>query len=662
MADKDIVATIRKRDAERPQKLCDAYAAVMAVQANYSEEAEREAIGAGLDFLVADYRETAELVLQSKQRGGKAMADDRRTVAAALALLAVELRKPAAKAVASLPPAARRPAEKRCGEVKQHEAHRWTEWIDTGEGFSEQRADVWACPGWSEPPRDLSGLKALIADAAAKGAPDPLGIGGPILGEAIKAANEAQRREEVMSLVAGRSGNTVTLDPPVKLDAGMHTFTMPIDPQPGDTIVFDADRSGPVVAARNGDTVVFTTTATINDEGGMTMQAPAEAAQIVAFQFDEPVSVEDTVTVHLDNRGGTFAIDEPPPPGQTVALGGKVLTWGRLREIRETFQRGPETAMEKYGLPVHVSHSQIGTFSECALKGLLTRSETLGVEQLPQWANVGGTAVHLAVERFELMCHSARQVRATVVEQLKAGGGAAGWWASAFGDTVSDVTEANPHAPMETWRASKQGREGYTWWLVEGEGMFQRYVTARMAELEAPWRSPLTMQREGEAIASPMFEHEFVMDVEGVPFKGVIDQAWRIMLPTHNRGDGSGPTVGDIVIDDIKSGSTPSDPAQLREYAAWLGMSGALGRQGGRIWGRFIDVRGGEIASAPFILLHDSNDPAAAGAAWDELAFKVEHTDGIKRSGSFMPRKNNYCVACPVKHACPIMATKGATA
>lgn len=596
--DKDIVATIKKRDSERAQRLCDAYGTVMAVQQNYSEEAEREAIGAGLDFLVADYRETAELWLQAKARGGKAQSDDRKTVAAALALLAVELRKPANKVTAETYRQAIAPRpEKRCGTVEQHGGHSWTEWVKvTVDGQSEEQSATYACPGWQTEPRDLSGLQALVAERS--------GVYRVSAGA-------------MPDLPEGES-KTVTFD----------AEQMTIDPAVGPDFT-----GGEFTKAMQNQTFGFT----FDEPGALPFDPSPDALSAVAA-----------------------VLDEPPPPGQSVALAGAVLSWSQLREIRETFRRRPNTKLESFGLPEHVSHSQIGTFGECALKGLLTRSETLGVQQLPQWANIGGTAMHLAVERFERMVCEVRQLQ-YVKDRLQAAGGTTRWWGDAFRDTVAETAKEHPWASVETWRASRKGVEGFTWWLVEGEAMLQRYLTARLAELESPWRklmmwAPGREAGEPEPERTPMLEHEFVMDVEGVPFKGVIDQVWKI---TSRELTAAGQEInpGDLVIDDVKSGSTPNDPSQLREYAMWLASTGATGGRG-RIWGRFVDVRRGEIASAPFILLYDSAAPGTVKDAWDELAFKVEHTAGIKSSGSFMPRENNYCVACPVKHACPIMAAK----
>jgi hypothetical protein len=145
----------------------------------------------------------------------------------------------------------------------------------------------------------------------------------------------------------------------------------------------------------------------------------------------------------------------------------------------------------------------------------------------------------------------------------------------------------------------------------------------------------------------PALEHEFVMDVEGVPFKGVIDQVWEVTAP-HG-----GMLPGDLLIDDIKSGSTPPEREQLEEYALWLSRFG--GGHDRRIWGRFVDVRNNEIVSAPVIELLSGQTDAGGSEAWERLAFQVADTAQVKASGSFAPRRNNYCNGCPVKHACPIM-------
>lgn len=339
------------------------------------------------------------------------------------------------------------------------------------------------------------------------------------------------------------------------------------------------------------------------------------------------------------------AFTDPTGPGSREIPGPRV-SWEQLGE----YMGAP---LEALGLPEHLSHSQIDTLQDCGTKYLLQRSETLDVIEVPQWALIGGNAFHKAIEWFELIAAEVKKPQ-FVKDRLGARGGVAALWSDSLGDVITETALANPDVPQDMWRASKKGLEGYTWWLVEGEGMVRRYVEQRMLELETPWRAvrrALRLSGEGilqEQRLSPMVEHEYLFDVDGVPFKGVIDQVWDITGPTRDIPDAR---AGDILIDDAKSGAkVPGDTGQLGEYALWLindrDRSQTLP---GKIWGRFYDARKGTY-SEPVDLLERH--------PWERFAFEVKAADATKRAGVFQPRPSTFCGGCSVKHACPIFATR----
>lgn len=561
MADKGIVDKIKQRERDRPRGLLDAFGSIMAAQQNYSAEAEREAVTAGLEFLVTDLREVAEMYIEAKLRGGKASADNCRAAAAKLQLLVIELRKGADREAPK-----RLPVEW-CGQHHEHNPHDWPEHEPTRN-----------CSGYTV--KSMDRLKALVAERAAA-ADQPLEEGGP---------------------------ESMFIDPPAWIDE--------FEPAP----------------------------------------AQSEQAAVELDHGDDAWAYTSTREQQAIN-----GFTDPVGPGARPVPGDRA-TWETLGDALTHFRRGPETAMASYALPEHLSHSQIETLEDCGTKYLLQRSGMLGVVQVPQWAFIGGNAFHTAIERFELL--AAEVKTATFVRDRL---NVAELWKGAFTETVTQAALDNPLMPMDTWRASKQGREGYTWWLVNGEDMVGKYTAARLAELEQQWRmirysspAPSVPQcpecgcADGEPsmctdlwhirAARPMIEYPFEMDVEGVRFRGIIDQVWDVVA------DHGPMRAGDLLIDDAKAGAkVPGETGQLGEYALWLSRFG--GGQDRTIWGRFYDARKGAW-SEPIDLL--------GRHGWDRFSYEVQAADQRKRSGLFTPRPSSYCNGCSVKHACPIFATAGA--
>lgn len=621
MADKAIVDRIKARELARPQALLDAFGSIMAVQQNYSEEAEREAVAAGLEFLVKDFREAAEQYIEAKLRGGKALADDYRAAAAKLQLLVIEMRKQAGRDERREASRVQLPAEW-CRQHHVHGPHNWPE-----------EAPTHSCSGYH--PTSTDGLQAFVAERAAAGA------------------------------------GSVTTELPV------HRVTVPSGPGL-QTTKLDPPITGPAVIE-----VTFGKTS-----GDSVQQVPVFVDPPALPEFERafngpPEGTQAEIELHNDDAwayavaGAAVAADraaapvpsfvEPTGPGARD-VPGKRVSWEDLGGTLDYFRRGPETAMEALGLPEFLSHTQVNTLADCGTKYLLQYGrKALGVVQVPQWAFIGGNGFHAAIERFEQLVTEVK-TEAFVRDRLALAGGVEALWKECFAAVVGDTAIANPQMPMDTWRASKKGLEGWSWWLVNGEDMLRKYVDRRIAELAAPWRTvrytsgglPLSCPECGctrdqlsactdawhsaESVslgtATAMIEHEYVFDVEGVPFKGVIDQVWNIVAE-------HGPMrPGDILIDDAKAGATvPGDTAQLGEYALWLSRFG--GGQGRRIWGRFYDARKGTW-SEPIDLL--------ARHPWNRFVFEVAAADRQKRAGIFTPRPSSFCGGCSVKHACPIFA------
>jgi hypothetical protein len=616
MADKDVLALIRKREADRGRGMLDAYGSIMAVQENYSEQAERDATIAALAWLVKDLQECAELYLRAQMRGGKGNADDLRTAAGVLAPIVNQLRKLGDD---SPPDWSKLPAEW-CGEQHDHGPHDWRAHVGTvGE------VHRW-CTGHHS--RDTTGLDALIAERSGTAADGtvPSPVGAYLRGAA----------------------NDIPGSPPLRPGS--------VPPAPPDEIERALQPSGIALAVLERTADPFDDPYPVTDTALGMGQQGCSGLPVMPADWSGPSTNAEGFRVPGAAPPAVDLFDDPAPRRGTV---GRKISWADLREIIGTDRRGA-------GLPLHLSHSQMDTLGECGFKYLAQRDEELGVVEIPQWSLIGGNAFHTAVEWFERVAAEVRQPqyvrdRLTVFRDEHGGRGqtpAEALWAWAFGQEITEVALSSG-VPQDDWRAANKGLENYTWWLINGGDMVQRYLEARLTELGgAGWRSirqhPNAAGFDGpDGSYSPMIEHELHMVVEGVPFTGFIDQVWTI-TEQHGRM-----MPGDLLVDDCKSGArvgAGGDTRQLGEYALWLlqheqstasplALSLTTGRV--RIWGRYYDARKGTWTE-PVDLL--ARHPV------DELAVRVTVADAKKAGGMFVPQRSNFCGGCSVKHACPEFA------
>lgn len=611
MADKEIVAEIKRRREVWPQGLLDAHDAVLVVQQNFSEQAGRDAVVAGLAYLAPELRAVAELYGRARMRGAKGDIDELNAAARVLDALVAGLRKLGDDS----PPAAESrggpsvPAEW-CGKVEDHGPHLWELPSPAGADPLDRGPLRRECLGRQA--RDTTGLQALVDERALR---DRMVI-NPAVGPDFTGGAFTE------AYLTGALGD------------------IPGSPPLG---------PGSVTSAPELDNPFA------SDEGAGTVTGPAMSRepQSAADLFDDPAPVGwSNATTSADgyrlpgNVPPTF--DDPAPRAGSI---GARVSWGDLRDLLGKDRRGA-------GLPVHLSHSQCGTIEECGLKYLMQRDEQLGVVEIPQWALIGGNAFHLAVEWFERVAAEVRteqHVRDRLQVFRDEHGGrevsvGEALWSWAFGQQITETALKSP-VPQDQWRASKQGLEGYTFWLINGGDYVQRYLDARLIEIGGQgWRSirrvPLSAGDDPSiaSILSPMIEWEYLTEVEGVPFKGVIDQVWTV---TQQHGPMA---AGDLLIDDCKSGAkVRPDTRQLGEYALWLSRFG--GGENLRIWGRFYDARRGTWTEPVDLLATHSQI---------EMETRVAGADLKKQYGMFTPNRTNFCGGCSVKHACPIFATAAA--
>jgi putative RecB family exonuclease len=280
--------------------------------------------------------------------------------------------------------------------------------------------------------------------------------------------------------------------------------------------------------------------------------------------------------------------------------------------------------------PDHRSVSQITSYSDCGLKYRLQRRD--GVPEQPQWASIGGSAFHAAVEQME-------RAAAGAGAELNSNG--VGWqeagacfdldqlWLACFNHEISETCAKNPDWPQDSWRASNRGAEGYTWWLAEGVDMLRRYVAWR-----TEWDKEYVIARAADG--TPIIEYEFVLNVDGVPIKGVIDSAW-----SHR-------STGRLIVIDDKSGSRkPDDDLQLRTYGyALLYVAGVPVLDTPESWsGVYFNARKGETSPPVPVITSDG---------WAELRYRVHAMDAADRAGIHLPRPSSFCGGCGVKYACPL--------
>ena len=276
--------------------------------------------------------------------------------------------------------------------------------------------------------------------------------------------------------------------------------------------------------------------------------------------------------------------------------------------------------------PAHLSHSQGNTIGDCATKYRLQRVEQL--PQVPQWANVGGSAFHAAVEAIEYMMVNKPGLSLDGYDCEKS-------WKIYFEGEISLVSASSP-VPVSVWRASRKGAEGRQWWEVNGPMMLKRYLNARPAEQTAVFP---------RVAPDPMIGIELDLTVDvptgygPVSFNAKIDRV----------------TIGDtetLIIRDYKTSyERPTDTTQLGDYAHVLLLSGSVDPRM-RILGTYFDARRGEWTELVDLLTEHS---------FEAFQYRVTTAHAQKRAlttGPTPARPSSYCGGCSVRYACPIMGAK----
>jgi hypothetical protein len=301
-------------------------------------------------------------------------------------------------------------------------------------------------------------------------------------------------------------------------------------------------------------------------------------------------------------------------------------------------------------LPDHLSWSQLTTLEDCGVKYRLQRLQA--IPQQPQWANIGGTAFHTVTEAFDRGAWRAGgadllpEIHADLIKDR---------WRDAFAAEINRIaaeTGIEMGETGENYRAAQGGKEGYTWWLIEGERMLALYIHNRR-KLDAAGRAanllrkPLELNPVGPIFLDtervPVIEYAYSRKIDGptgtITVEGIIDRAYLC-------GDGS------LLVTDLKSGRLDPETGQLGEYA-WtllelLGWNESYRHPDGpgvKIMGNFYDARKG-LFTDPVDLL--------AAHPYEEYVYRYHAAEAARRLGVFLPRKSQWCNGCSVKYACPV--------
>lgn len=443
-------------------------------------------------------------------------------------------------------------------------------------------------PPNGRPLADRSGLDALIADSVAQHRGE--------VGERQPDGSLLTRSDEVTAYLAGVIDELP--GPPLGPSTVTNTFLDLASPTTGAVEVIEVARGAAIVP--HGVMV-----------GGI------DHTDVWAYdQRSLREKQVDAAQVPVLGQAGSNANDYDT---RYVPPGGTALTFADLL-----------TPIAAAYLPSYLSHSQINTVGDCAAKYRMQRVAAL--PQIPQWANIGGSTLHAAIEGIERMI-----IRAGFGIDL-ANYDTEVTWKHHFEEEVARVAATSP-VPEVRWRSSRRGAEGRTWWEVNGPLMLRRYLDARPAEPTADLpEAPLSTQRSA-------IEYEITADDIPTPY-GPIPFVAKIDRVTVN------PNTGTLTIRDYKSSyERPTDITQLGEYA-WALRFGLGVPEHVKIMGTYFDARRGEWT-----------EPVDLAEAYPFEAFQyrltVAHAQKLAlTTGPTAARPSSYCGGCPVRYACPVMALK----
>lgn len=585
-ADKEIMRKIETLRLDRPGRVIGA--------ALDAKELIGAQVTAVLRELAATYREEAELWAKSGAKGWKGSEAENYLIAQAIDTVPAQLDNAGGGAALSVS----EPRE----PVVQTEAATTHERLDAlvsaavteGRGMlriggedvtAYLKGDVDTLPGLADAlvPNSITTLAELRERQAANGTPN----------------DDVTGDDRRTAILAGFGDDTITPEQLQGLaDAGI------------DTSGIDTG-AGPMTLK----TSTAGNLATLPDfSATMTILGPAENGVVpVTWESDTMTAdglrkpgLAPTLGQPGDNSGGGYSHDYVPP-------GGRKLTYADL------LQPVPAAI-----LPPHLSHSQGNTIGDCAAKYRMQRVEQL--PQIPQWANIGGTATHACYEAIERMmiANPALSLDGIDVELV---------WKHHFDATIAAVA-ATSTVPRSVWRSSRKGAEGEAWWWVNGPKFLRAYLDARPSDVT--WAP----------VGEPAIELDRTVDVHTpygpIPFNAKID---RVTISEDGRT---------LTIRDYKTSyERPTDTTQLGDYAWVLAFADpGMMAAGIKILGSYFDARRGTWTEPVAVLdVHP----------FEAFQYRVTTAHAQKRAlttGPTPARPSSFCGGCSVRYACPVMALK----
>lgn len=387
-------------------------------------------------------------------------------------------------------------------------------------------------------------------------------------------------------------------------------------------------------------------------------QLRREAVERIGVVLDERVAREQAAGI--DAGGAALREFVMPPPIEGMSLVEPTPFIQAAHDLKIVEPTAPvvrprmsaaqvrEHAMTRQSGSEHRSISQVEGFSDCGTRYALRDLER------PAWWNVGGKALHRAVETINrnvagMESNSLPWENVLNLETL---------FLRAFDAEIADQCAATPDHPMSTWRAAKRGSEHYDFWRVEGPVMVQRWVAWLTRMLADGWtiataNPPIPIQHGSEWADEPIIEFETRLNVGiAVPNLSIIDLA--LLHPRLPEID-----QPCLLIVDMKAGaSAPKDTFQLGVYGWSLLAAGIAGFTPypdlSNVRGAYWRARTGESHPAypasigwPILSMHP----------WPDVVQRYRDMDTMERQGVYMPNVTTFCGGCGVRDLCPAQAS-----
>lgn len=350
----------------------------------------------------------------------------------------------------------------------------------------------------------------------------------------------------------------------------------------------------------------------------------------------EPEMERDDPGVFDRLAGDTVTI---PPPGTQVYVVTNLDQVPQFSEpgavpARQTQQRMTFEAVREHGMARargadHRSYSQVQAFSECGIRYALS-----DLDVTPAWWNVGGTALHYAVET----------VNREVLEPPWTEHAIETLWTNCLNRSVSETITEHPTVGPDQWRAAKKGAEGYDWWRVHGLDMVRRWIARLTWLYEQGWTIATFDGEPAIELDCPIWIYE---GANSIKVENILDL---VMV----RGD-------TFLIVDFKSGaSDPTSTYQLGQYGHALANridSDARVQSTMHILGAYWLARTDTFGPFDMPKLLDGADIRDVHP-WSEIEYLITTMHRAESQGLYLPNKSKSdrfgCGSCGVSGLCPV--------